>query len=145
MLVKHRLQQIFDVSNTHNSIDILVVDRNARETRLAHNAQDFADSCGILHSGHVDTRNHNLADNSVTHLDDLVDHGFFFFGEIPGILNDVAKLLLGDLLVIVSCINAHKLSDRICCGRRDEHQWARNLHERPHRTDHGLSHCLGVC
>ena len=145
MLVKRRLQQIFDVSDAHDAIDILVVDRDAREARLAHDAQDLGDSCSVLHGGHVNARDHDLADNGVAHLDDLVDHGFFFFREVFGILDDVAKLLFGDLLVVIGGINAHERGNRICRGRRDKHEWAHNLHERLHGANDCFGHCLGVC
>ena len=145
VLIKHWLQQIFDVSDAHDAIDILVVDRDTRETRLAHDAKDLADSCSVLHGGHVNARDHNLADNGVAHLDDLVNHGFFFFGEVLGILDYVAKLFLGDLLAVIGGVNAHQRGNRICRGRRDEHEWTHNLHERLHRADDCFGHCLGVC
>ncbi len=50
--------------------------------------------------GHYTTNDHQEVTEEelryiVTHLDDLVDHGFFFFREVLGILDNVAELFRG--------------------------------------------------
>ena len=111
---KNGLDNIFDVRDSHNTVNVIVVDGNARIAGLTHDHKHLGQRGGVFHGGKVNAWYHNLARNRIAHVDNLMDHRLLFFGELVGVFNNIAELLLRKILVIFMHVNTQELCDTVC-------------------------------
>ena len=111
---KNGLDNIFDVRDSHDTVNVVVVDGNARIAGLTHDRKDLRQRGGVFHGSKVNARHHNLTRNRIAHVDNLVDHRLLFFGKLVGIFDNIAELLLRKILVIFMHVNTQELCDAVC-------------------------------
>ena len=102
---KNGLDNIFYVCNSHNTVNVIVVDGNARIASLTHDHKHLGQRGGVFHGSEVNAWHHNLTRNRIAHVNNLMDHRLLFFGELVRVFNNIAKLLLGKILVIFMHVN----------------------------------------
>src|SRR5579883_620164 len=74
------LEHVSGVENTDNVINIVFVDRNARETALQGKVNGLIDVGIAFQRHHIDARDHHLAHRRIGELEDAADHlGLFLF------------------------------------------------------------------
>lgn len=100
-IVKDGRDDVLDVRNAHDAVNGAVVDGDAAIAGAAHGGQDLGERRGVLHGGHVNAGDHDLAGDGVAQINDLVDHGLLLVGELLGVRDHVLELLLGDVLALV--------------------------------------------
>src|SRR5438067_9577471 len=68
------LQYVFRVQNALNPIEVLAVDRDAREVVLHDDVERSLESSLHLDGDDVRARHHDLADDGIAEFEDRVDH-----------------------------------------------------------------------
>ena len=70
-------QQILGIEDTHDVIDVLMVDRNPGITGFPGHFYCFIQLDGILEGDHLHAVGHHFGDHPVVELKDIVDHILF--------------------------------------------------------------------
>ena len=143
-VVKDGRDDVLDVRNAHDSVNGAVVDGDAAVAGAPHGGQDLGERRGVLHGGHVNAGDHDLAGDGVAQVNDLVDHGLLLVGQLLGIRDHVLELLLGDVLTLVGGLDAHDLGEAIGRLGGEPDQRGCDAHERADGTSDGLGDALGV-
>src|SRR5438046_527813 len=77
------LQYVFRVQNALNPIEVLAVDRDAREVVLHDHVERSLESSLHLDGDDVRARHHDLADDGIAEFEDRVDHFLSVSSMLP--------------------------------------------------------------
>ncbi len=135
---------VLDVGDANHAVDGAVVDGHAREAGAAHKAEHLVQVLGVLDAGHVHTRDHDLAGDSVAQVDDLVNHGLLLLGEVVGVCDHVLELLLRHVLAVIGGLDAQKRREAGGGLGGEPHERGGDFHEAADGACHRLGHGLGV-
>ena len=114
---------VLDVRDAHDAIHVLVVDRHARVAGAPHDLERLHAGLGVLDGAHVHARDHHLACDGVTKVDDVVNHRLLLLGELLAVGDHVADLVLGDVLAVITTLDVQQECEAVGAGSRESHKW----------------------
>ena len=110
------------INDADDVVDILFVNRNTGIAFLDCKRDDIHNSSGVFNRSNVGTMGHNVFGSNIVKLKDIVDHVGLIFFDGTFFVADIdhhADLFFRNLFRLILCVNAEKLENQVCAGRKD--------------------------